>query len=240
MLRAGSARALSPLSPLSRSARHPRCRIEVRRPHERMPGSSSTSAGSTRPGCTNLPATSRPPSSRPTTVPVPATTTPSLPRVRPCNPASAKLGPAQQVHQRPRTQRGHHRLGRELERRPPALRLESDRSRHHRQGSARTRRPPPDRINDGPRDRVPTLSAPRLHPLGSTRAHPPQNQPSDAHQLRNSGTPPRPSPSRGASPDSAPGSSSAEGPTPAQPGVTPAVSSAIRPPTSRSRATARP
>src|SRR5680860_273217 len=42
-------------------------------------------------------------------------------------------------------------LGRSLERRPEAVRLEGDRRRHHREGPARPGRPePPDQFNDGP------------------------------------------------------------------------------------------
>jgi hypothetical protein len=54
------------------------------------------------------------------------------------------------VHQRGRPHRGHHRLGRRLERRPQALHLESHRGRHHRQSPTRTRHPPPDQNADGP------------------------------------------------------------------------------------------
>ncbi len=54
------------------------------------------------------------------------------------------------VHRSP-SHRGHHHLGRALERRPQAIHLESDRRRDHRQGATRTQ-PPPDQINDGPLD----------------------------------------------------------------------------------------
>ena len=49
-----------------------------------------------------------------------------------------------------RAHRGDHHLGRALEPRPRALRVEGHRRRHHRQSPTRTRHRSPDQIADGP------------------------------------------------------------------------------------------